>query len=59
MKNVKPKKEKKNLSYLKKPDNPQSKEAIDESESMKMEHLRCFASIIINLYFSKQENKKS
>ena len=30
----------------------------DESDLIKLEHVRSFASIIIELYFSKHENKK-
>ncbi len=58
VKNVNTKTEKKQLNYLRQSKSNQETKANDESDLIKLENVRSFASIIIELYFSKQENKK-
>jgi len=49
----------KKLNLLRKSKNKGQEINNGESDLIKLEHIRTFASIIINIYFSKQENKKS
>jgi hypothetical protein len=58
VKNVNTKTEKKKLNHLRKLGNKQGTKVNDESDLIKLEQIRTFASIAIDLYFSKQENKK-
>jgi hypothetical protein len=50
--------EKRKLNHLRKSRSKQETKVDDESYIIKLENVRSFASIIIELYFSKQENEK-
>jgi hypothetical protein len=58
VKNLNTKTQKQKLSHLGKSGSKQETKANDESDLKKLEDIRTFASIIVELYFSKQENKK-
>lgn len=46
------------LNLLRKSKNKGQEINNGESDFIKLEHIRTFASIVIDIYFSKQENKK-
>jgi hypothetical protein len=58
VKNLNTKTQKQKLSHLRKSGSKQDTKVNDESDLKKLEDIRTFASIIVELYFSKQENKK-
>lgn len=58
MKILNDKTQEKKLNHFKKSKSKQQKIAHDEVDLIKLEHIRTFASIAIDVYFSKQENKK-
>jgi len=58
VKNVNTKTENKKLNHLRKSRSKQETKVNDESDLIKLEHIRTFASIAIDIYFSKLKNEK-